>query len=231
MPGAPWIPTGCVRPTMRDTGNGVGTGHGRSNARYDPSMSETGHEFQIDSDALWDEELPPAVRVLADQLMPLFYNDLKRLAHRERRRVGAGATLQTTALVNEAYLKLRGGQGWNDDAHFLRAAALAMRHALVNHAVARLAGKRGDGAVHLSMTAADQVPVEDDAAVVALNEALGQLARASLRLAQVVECRYFAGYDDAETARALGISERTVRRDWTLARAWLHRELAGAAEP
>lgn len=192
-------------------------------------MSETGQEFPVDPAAPWDGALPAEVRALADQLIPLFYDDLRRLAHRERSRVGASATLQTTALVNEAYLKLRGTHGWNTDAHFLRAAALAMRHALVNHAVARLAGKRGAGAIPLPITAGLDVAVEDDTTMLALNEALSRLARDSLRLAQVVECRYFAGYDDAETARALGISERTVRRDWTLARAWLHRELAGAA--
>ena len=188
-------------------------------------MSEPDHELQADAVTPLDGELPLEIRGLADQLIPLFYDDLKRLAHRERSRVGAGATLQTTALVNEAYLKLRGTRSWNTDVHFLRAAALAMRHALVNHAVARLAGKRGGGAVALPITAALDIAVEDDATMLALNEALGRLARDSLRLAQVVECRYFAGYDDAETARALDISERTVRRDWTLARAWLHREL------
>jgi RNA polymerase sigma factor (TIGR02999 family) len=167
-------------------------------------------------------------RALADELAPLFYEDLKRLAHRERRRVNAGATLQTTALVNEVYLKLRATPGWSDDVHFLRAAALAMRHALVNHAVARLTAKRGDGAIALQLDEALDVAVEEDSALVGLNEALGRLSRTSLRLAQVVECRYFAGYDDSETARALGVSERTVRRDWTLARAWLHRELADA---
>jgi RNA polymerase sigma factor (TIGR02999 family) len=172
--------------------------------------------------------LPGAVRALADELMPMFYADLKGMARRERRRVNAGATLQTTALVNEAYLKLRATPGWNDDVHFLRAAALAMRHALVNHAVARLAAKRGDGAIALSLDDALDLAVEEDAALVTLNEALGMLSRTSLRLAHVVECRYFAGYDDGETARALGISERTVRRDWTLARAWLHRELSDA---
>jgi len=192
---------------------------------YDSPMSEPDHELQVDAVTPLDGELPLEIRGLADQLIPLFYDDLKRLAHRERSRVGAGATLQTTALVNEAYLKLRGTRSWNTDVHFLRAAALAMRHALVNHAVARLAGKRGGGAVALPITAALDVAVEDDATMLALNEALGRLARDSLRLAQVVECRYFAGYDDAETARALDISERTVRRDWTLARAWLHREL------
>jgi RNA polymerase sigma factor (TIGR02999 family) len=189
-------------------------------------MDKPGHDVQAEPVASWDDALLPAVRTLADELMPLFYEDLKRVAHRERTKVGAGPTLQTTALVNEAYMKLRGAEGWNNDAHFIRAAALAMRHALVNHALARLASKRGDGAAHVPITAALDVAVDDDASILALNEALGRLAKESLRLAQVVECRYFAGYDDAETALALDISERTVRRDWTLARAWLHRELA-----
>jgi RNA polymerase sigma factor (TIGR02999 family) len=192
------------------------------------AMSEPESSSRAEPAAAWDTELPPAVRALADQLTPLFYDDLKRLAHRERARVGAGATLQTTALVNEAYLKLRGSRDWNSDAHFLRAAALAMRHALVSHALARLAHKRGQGAALLPLDAALDVPVDDDAAILALNEALGRLAHESVRLAQVVECRYFAGYDDAETAHALAVSERTVRRDWTLARAWLHRELGAA---
>lgn len=189
-----------------------------------PTMSGTEPALPVDV-AHWDASLPLEVSALADRLMPLFYDDLKRLAQRERHRVGAGATLQTTALVNEAYLKLRGSRAWNTDEHFLRAAALAMRHALVNHAVAKLAEKRGDGAVHLPITSALDVAADDDATLVALNDALTRLASESLRLAQVVECRYFAGYDDAETARALDVSERTVRRDWTLARAWLHREL------
>lgn len=170
-----------------------------------------------------------SVRVLADQLLPFFYEELRRLAHRERGRVGAGATLQTTALVNEAYLKLRGASNWNNDAHFIRAAAQAMRHALVNHAVARLASKRGDGAIHLPLNEALDVAGEDDASIIALHDALGRLAKGSTRLAEVVECRFFAGFDEDETARALGVSERTVRRDWTLARAWLHRELADSA--
>jgi RNA polymerase sigma factor (TIGR02999 family) len=191
-------------------------------------MNKGQQASQAEPAAPLDSAVPEAVRSLADQLLPLFYDDLKRMAHRERGRVDAGATMQTTALVNEAYLKLRGTHAWNDDAHFMRAAALAMRHALVNHAVARLAGKRGSGTIALPLTAALDVAVEDDDTLLALNEALGRLACGSARLAQVVECRYFAGYDDAETARALDISERTVRRDWNLARAWLHRELAGA---
>ena len=174
----------------------------------------------------WDTALPADARALADRLFPLFYDDLRSLAKRERHRVGAGVTMQTTALVNEAYLKLRRGDGWNTDAHFLRAAALAMRHALVNHSAARQAAKRGGGADALPLTGGLDVAIESDAAILALNDALGRLAAKSLRLAQVVECRYFAGFNDVETACALGISERTVRADWTLARAWLHRELA-----
>jgi len=173
---------------------------------------------------------PPAVRALADELLPLFYADLKRLARRERWRVGGGATLQTTALVHEAYLKLRGTQGWNDDAHFLRAAALAMRHALVNHAEARVAAKRGGGAPHLPLDEElDAAGGDADETLLALDQALQRLLERAPRLARVVECRFFAGFDERETARALELSERTVRRDWTLARAWLHRELAGSS--
>lgn len=176
----------------------------------------------------WNADLSEDARALADQLFPLFYDELRRMAHRERRRVGAGATLQTTALVNEAYLKLRRGPGWQTDAHFLRASALAMRHALVNHAAASQTAKRGGGEEVLPLLFASEVAVEWDASILALNEALGRLGSESSRLAQVVECRYFGGYTDVETACALGISERTVRNDWTLARAWLHRALANA---
>ena len=176
----------------------------------------------------WNADLSADARALADELFPLFYDELRRLAQRERRRVGAGATLQTTALVNEAYLKLRRGEGWHSDAHFLRASALAMRHALVNHAAAQQSAKRGGGQEVLSLPAALEVAVEWDTSILVINEALGRLGNLSPRLAQVVECRYFAGFTDVETAHALGISERTVRSDWTLARAWLHRTLATA---
>ena len=169
--------------------------------------------------------VPSGVRALADELVPLFYNELRTLARRTLGRVGGGATLQTTALVHETYFKLRSVRGWNDDAHFLRAAALAMRHVLINHAEARLAAKRGSNAEHVSLTAADDVPDAQDELLVNLDESLQRLAQQQPRLAQIVECRYFGGYDDQSTARALNLSERTVRRDWALARAWLHREL------
>ncbi len=191
-------------------------------------MADSIDEAGAASAIVWDESLPPAVRRLADELLPLFYADLKRLARRERARAGAGGTLHTTALVHEAYLKLRETRSWNDESHFFRAAALAMRHALINHAEARRAAKRGGGVPHLSLDQALEIGVASDEALLALDEALHRLARQSARLAQVVECRFFAGFDESETARALGLSGRTVRRDWTLARAWLYRELSGA---
>ncbi|MGH8251392.1 MAG: ECF-type sigma factor [Steroidobacteraceae bacterium] len=175
-------------------------------------------------------DLGAEVRALANDLAPLFYEQLKRMAHRERLRLGASSTLQTTAVVNEAYLKLRGSRGWTDDAHFLRAAAQAMRHVLINNAQARASRKRGAGAIHVSQTQSDEIAAENDDDLVALEEALQHLARHSQRLADVVECRYFGGLDEPSTARALGISERTVRRDWVLARAWLYRALSDSRE-
>jgi RNA polymerase sigma factor (TIGR02999 family) len=134
-------------------------------------------------------------------------------------------------LVHETYFKLRSARGWSDDLHFLNAAALAMRHVLVNHATAGVTAKRGSGARHLSLTAAEQMGADDDETIVNLNEALERLSLQAPRLAQVVECRYFGGYSEELTARVLQLSERTVRRDWTLARAWLHRELQLPAAP
>jgi RNA polymerase sigma factor (TIGR02999 family) len=173
--------------------------------------------------------LSPEVRRIAAELLPAFYDQLKRIAQRARARVSAGHTLQTTALVHEAYLRLRDTRGFADETHFLRAAALAMRHALLNHAQARLAEKRGGGSPHLTLSHAADFAIETDAGLIALNEAMGRLANAMPRLADVVECRFFGGYGEEDTARALGMSLRTVQRDWLKARAWLYRELGGAA--
>lgn len=178
----------------------------------------------LDSLREWNAS-PPEVQALADLLVPIFYSDLKRLAPRERVRVSAGETFRTTALVNEAYLKLRTACNFFDDIHFLRAAAQAMRHALVNDAQARLTAKRGGGVVAVALNPDLEVAIQDDESLVALSDALTALSQHAPRLAKVVECRYFGGYNDTETAGALGLSERTVRRDWTLARAWLHRSL------
>ena len=162
---------------------------------------------------------------MAQELLPLLYEDLRRIARRERYRVSAGATMQTTALIHEAYLKFQGTAGFNTREHFLRASALAMRHVLVNHARDRMADKRGGGKRALSLDEVPDVPDPSDGAVIEINDALQRLAQLNPRLAQVVECRFFAGYGEEETALALGLTDRTVRRDWVKARAWLRREL------
>jgi RNA polymerase sigma factor (TIGR02999 family) len=173
----------------------------------------------------------PAVDGAVRELLPLLYADLRRLARGERRRLGAGETLQTTALVNEVYLKLREREHFNDHAHFLRSAAQAMRHILINHARHSLAAKRGGGAVRVPIEYALDIPLPANETLIEINDALDRLAQLSPRLAQVVECRYFAGYDDAATAEAMGLTDRTVRRDWVKARAWLRRELHSDAIP
>ena len=182
-------------------------------------MTETIHD-------LIEPSAQPDVVHTAYALLPLLYEDLHRLAHRERKNA-RGDSLQTTMLIHEAYLKLQDSQGFKDRTHFLRASALAMRNILVNRARGQMTAKRGTGMVALSLedetVAAEMI---DDAALMDINDALSKLATLNLRLARVVECRFFAGYSDQETADALGTNERTVRRDWIKARAWLMRELA-----
>ena len=178
-------------------------------------------------DALASATATPQVRRIAAALLPAFYAQVKRMARRERARVRGGETLQTTALAHEAWMRLRDSRGFVDEAHLLRAAALAMRHALVNHAEAQRADKRGGGAVHLTLSHASEVATSGDDEVLEINDALQKLSRITPRLADVVECRFFAGYGEEETAAALGISLRTAQRDWLKARAWLYRELGG----
>lgn len=167
---------------------------------------------------------------LFEQLVATFYQDLRGMARRERYRLGAGHTLCTTAVVNETWLKLRNASGWNDVQHFMRMAAMAIRQVLVNDARARFSQKRQHGqaplALHDLPESAEPVSGEGDPDLVALDDALIRLEQLSARQAQVIECRYFAGYSEAETAQALGVAERTVRRDWIKARAWLYRQLA-----
>jgi RNA polymerase sigma factor (TIGR02999 family) len=174
---------------------------------------------------------PPEAQRIARELMPLFYEDLRRVARRERFRVGAGATIQTTALIHDAYLKLQNLAAFNNREHFMRASALAMRHVLVNYARDRIAYKRGGGAPKVPLDEAQDVAAPTDEVVVEINDALQRLAQLSPRLAQVVECRFFAGYGEEETALALGLTDRTVRRDWVKARAWLRRELRNGPSP
>ena len=190
-----------------------------------------------DTNPLTDEALarvdsssaPVEVRRLAAELLPGFYSQLRQIARRTRGRLGGGLTMQTTALVHEAYLRLGQSRGFVDETHFLRASALAMRHALINHAEARVAGKRGGGRQHVTLSHVDDLSIESDEGLLALHEAMERLAVEMPRLADVVECRFFGGYSEEETARALSMSLRTVQRDWLKARAWLFRELGGTA--
>lgn len=172
----------------------------------------------------------PETRRIATELLPVFYDQLKRIAHRSRARLGAGNTLQTTALVHEAFLRLGATRGFTDETHFLRAAALAMRHALINYAEARVAEKRGGGGLHLTLSHAVDLAVKTDEGLLALNAAVERLASEMPRLAEVIECRFFGGYSEEDTARVLGMSLRTVQRDWLKARTWLYRELVGDSD-
>jgi len=161
-----------------------------------------------------------------EQLLRLVYDELHTIAGRHLRRERPGHTLQPTALVHEAYLRLVGGSGLSaaNRVHFLRAASRAMRQALVDHARARAALKRGGG---LQITLDDGVagPTPPMIDMLALDDALARLAAAEPRWAQVVELKFFAGLDVPDIAHALDISPATVKRDWQFARAWLAREL------
>jgi RNA polymerase sigma-70 factor, ECF subfamily len=163
-----------------------------------------------------------------DRLTPVVYQDLRRLARRHLLAERASHSLQPTALVNEAYMRLvdyRRMQ-WQDRAHFFAICAQLMRRILVEHA-RRRNQKRGGAIRHVSLEHAPAIGSAASKDVVALDEALSELARMNPRKAQVVELRYFGGLSVPETAEALSTSVRTVMRDWTSARAWLYRELTG----
>jgi RNA polymerase sigma factor (TIGR02999 family) len=164
-----------------------------------------------------------------DQLMPLVYDELRRLARRHMRHQAPGHTLQTTAVVNEAYLRLvdQPGIDWQDRAHFFAVAAQAMRYLLVDHARSQQAAKRGGAAQHVELDEVAVMAPERSAEMLALDEALGRLAALDPRQGQIVELRYFGGLSLEETAEVMGISAITVRREWGKAKAWLYRELSG----
>jgi RNA polymerase sigma factor (TIGR02999 family) len=161
-------------------------------------------------------------------LTPLVYAELRRRAHRYMGGERAGHTLQTTALVNEAYLRLVDSQNvrWQNRAHFFAVSAELMRRILVDFARSRGYQKRGGGARHVGLDEAAVVAADRGAEMVALDEALQTLAGLDARQGRVVELRYFGGLSDAEIAEVLKVSVGTVRRDWTLARAWLNLELS-----
>jgi RNA polymerase sigma-70 factor (ECF subfamily) len=162
----------------------------------------------------------------ADELLPAVYTELRRLAAAYLRREQPGQTLQATALVHEAYLRLAGpGRPWTDRAHFLGIAARAMRQILVERARARGAQKRWAGLDRVSLTESLTAGANTDAMLPALDEALARLEQLDPEQVKIVELRYFAGLGIEEAAEALGISPATVKRRWALARAWLFREL------
>jgi RNA polymerase sigma factor (TIGR02999 family) len=165
-------------------------------------------------------------KVSSEAMAAALYDELHRLAQRERWRAGRPDTLQTTAVMHEAYLRLHRRDGWESREHFLGAAVTAMRRLLVDAARARLAAKRGGGAGELPIEAADDVAADhEDATLVRLGDALGDLARMDPKLAQLVDCRFFAGMSEVESAAVLGVTDRTVQRWWAQARAWIHSEL------
>ncbi|MEA2173403.1 MAG: hypothetical protein QOD00_995 [Blastocatellia bacterium] len=164
-----------------------------------------------------------------DKLTPLVYDELRRIAHRYVQHERDGHTLQTTALVNEAYVRLVGGQGieWQNRAHFFAVTAQVMRHILIDHARRRRYAKHGGEAQRVSFDDASVMSPERAAELVALDEALDELARLDARKGRVVELRYFGGLSLEETADVLDVSVMTVRRDWRAAKAWLYRALGG----
>lgn len=168
-----------------------------------------------------------------EQLIPLVQRELHQLAHRYMATEGPGHALQTTALVNEAYVRLIDGSRvtWRNRAHFFAVSARVMRHILVDVARARRKLKRGGDAIWIALEDAPEVAEPRGAEIVALDDALGALAAIDERKARVVELRFFGGLTVEETAEALHIAPITVMRDWALARAWLSRELQRRHDP
>lgn len=164
--------------------------------------------------------------------MPLVYGELRRLAKAYLRRERSDHTLQSTALVNEAFLRLVNQRNvqWKNRAHFFGIAAQLIRRILVDHARAHQAGKRGAGAFKLSLDEAIGVAEKQDLDLVALDDALQRLCEFDPQQSRIVELRFFAGLSIEETSEVLGISPATVKREWSTARAWLYRDLSKAAQ-
>ena len=185
-------------------------------------MSSTSHEV-TELLRVWGAGDPSAL----DKLMPLVYDELRRLAHQYMRREKQGHTLQTSALVNEAYLRLvdQSKIDWESRAHFFGIAARLMRQVLVDQARRRHFAKRGGGAIRVSLNEAAAVAQEQSANVIALDDALKGLEKIDRRQGEIVELRFFGGLSIEETADVLKVSPGTVMRDWTFARAWLRNQI------
>jgi len=169
-------------------------------------------------------------RQAVDELTPLVYNELKRIAGGQLRSERPGHTLQATALVHEAYLKLvdQRDTSWQNRAHFFGVAAQVMRRILLDYAKGRRREKRGGGIAAATLDEALVVGDDRTSDLIEIDEVLTRLEKLDERQAKVVELRFFGGLSVEETAEAMGISEPTVKREWAMARAWLHRELASA---
>ena len=199
-----------------------------------PARRERGLEQEQEQDRARDsdQQLEQDLAAGAAELAPLLYPDLRRAARGIRAR-SSGSALQTTALIHEAYLKMAHVGPWKSHRHFLASAAVAMRHVMVDEARARLRLRRGEGRATVSLDDPDNhtqaqaaLMVSECEIKVVVGEAVERLATVEPRMARVVECRYFAGYTEVETADILGVTERTVRRDWIKARAWLQQQLS-----
>lgn len=168
-----------------------------------------------------------------DRLMPAVYEELKRLASAYMRRQRPGHSLQTVDLVNEAYMRLIDSSrvNWQDRNHFYAISSQIMRRLLVDSARKRNSQKRGGGRAQITLEDNLEIAADAGTDLVALDEAMKLLAELNPRQSRIIELRYFGGLTEEETAEVLGVSSRTIRRDWTVARAWLYRELTGAPAP
>jgi RNA polymerase sigma factor (TIGR02999 family) len=166
-----------------------------------------------------------------DALMPLVYKELRRLAHYQLQSERPDHSLQSTALVHEAYLRLVGGQQveMQNRAHFIAIASRAMRQILVDYARSRKADKR-DGGFRIDYDDLDALPIKGDAELLALDNALSELSRIDERQSKIVEMKFFGGLSAPEISEVLGISRATVDRDWAIARVWLHRQMSRTAQ-
>jgi RNA polymerase sigma factor (TIGR02999 family) len=172
-------------------------------------------------------DAPPSMNRGVVDLFAAVYDELRRIAHGHLQHEATGHTLTTTDLVHQAYLALseQTRAQWSSRAHFMSVAAMAMRRILIDHARSRLSAKRGGGLERIPLDAASPTVAQPPELLVALDEALERLRALDERQARVVECRFFGGMTEDETADALGIAVRTIRRDWVKARSWLYREL------
>jgi RNA polymerase sigma factor (TIGR02999 family) len=185
-----------------------------------------------------NDDMKPVTRILneslsgnpqaEEELLPLIYEELRARAADHLRRENVAHTLQPTALVHEAYLRLVDGEkvDWNGKTHFFAVAATTLRRVLVDHARAKSTQKRGSGARATTLSEAEPISIENPGDVLDLDEAINKLAESKPRHAKLVELRFFAGFSVEEAADALGVSKETAKVDWRFARAWLNRELS-----